>query len=99
VTSFDSFHVFRYITVLCLLFQADDSKLLSGGKLLVKLWQGRDTSKVMNAMQKCFSDVRIVKPAASRANSAEIYLLAQGFSLEVNQSNRTNGERREIKTP
>lgn len=59
----------------------------------MKLWQGGDTSIVMNAMNKCFSDVRVVKPCASRVNSAEIFLLAQGFSLHLDQCRPNAGPR------
>jgi len=52
-----------------------------GGTLLVKLWQGKDTDSVIQAMRKCFAKVQTVKPLASRADSAEIFLLARQFSL------------------
>jgi len=53
----------------------------TGGTLLVKLWQGRHTDSVIEAMRKCFANVQTVKPLASRAESAEIFLLARQFSL------------------
>jgi len=52
-----------------------------GGTLLVKLWQGCETDLVIQAMRKCFANVQTVKPLASRADSAEIFLLARQFSL------------------
>jgi len=52
-----------------------------GGTLLVKMWQGRHTDSVIQAMRKCFANVQTVKPLASRADSAEIFLLARQFSL------------------
>jgi len=52
-----------------------------GGTLLVKLWQGGKTDSVIEAMSKCFANVQTVKPQASRADSAEIFLLAREFSL------------------
>ena len=47
----------------------------------MKLWQGNETDSVIGAMRKCFADVQTVKPLSSRANSAEIFLLARKFSL------------------
>jgi len=57
-----------------------------GGTLLVKMWNGKDTDSVVQAMGKCFVNVQTVKPMASRADSAEIFLLARGFSLLQSQS-------------
>jgi len=66
------------VVFLCCLQKVPES---DGGALLVKLWQGKDTDSVVKAMCKCFTKVQIIKPLASRAESAEIFLLARHFSL------------------
>ncbi len=53
--------------------------LKPGGYFLTKLFQGGETSELITAMKKNFAVVRHVKPLASRADSAELYVLATGF--------------------
>jgi len=53
--------------------------LKPGGVFVAKVLQGGSTRDLLNALKHDFHDVRHVKPAASRANSAEIYVVAQGF--------------------
>ncbi|MGH6830845.1 MAG: RlmE family RNA methyltransferase [Methylocella sp.] len=53
--------------------------LTNGGAFLAKVFQG-GTEHALLARLKCeFSVVRHVKPRASRADSAELYVLATGF--------------------
>ncbi|MGA7383460.1 MAG: RlmE family RNA methyltransferase, partial [Methylocella sp.] len=53
--------------------------LTNGGAFVAKVFQG-GTGHELLARLKCeFSAVRHVKPRASRANSAELYVLATGF--------------------
>lgn len=49
------------------------------GQVLCKLWDGQDRVKMVSLMKKLFQDVKIVKPNASRSDSAEIYLLGQHY--------------------
>ncbi len=53
--------------------------LAPGGFFLVKLFQGGDTVNLINDLKRDFSTVRHIKPAASRADSSELYVLATGF--------------------
>ena len=53
--------------------------LKPGGVFVAKVLQGGSTRELLNALKRDFQDVRHVKPAASRADSAEIYVVAQGF--------------------
>lgn len=53
--------------------------LNENGTLLCKLWMGGDQKRLENAMKSVFGQVHIVKPEASRRESAEIFMLAQGF--------------------
>jgi 23S rRNA (uridine2552-2'-O)-methyltransferase len=53
--------------------------LKPGGAFLAKVIQGGTEPALLAQLKKDFSTVRHVKPAASRADSAELYLLATGF--------------------
>ncbi len=50
-----------------------------GGALLMKLFQGGETASLVTALKRDYAQVRHVKPAASRADSSELYVLATGF--------------------
>jgi len=54
-------------------------QLKPGGTLLVKAFQGSGFSQFVAELKKHFASVATRKPAASRAESAEIYLLARRF--------------------
>jgi len=53
--------------------------LAPGGTLLAKVLQGGTEPSLLAELKRDFSSVRHVKPAASRMDSAELYLLAVGF--------------------
>lgn len=53
--------------------------LAPGGFFLCKLFQGGDTATLVTELKRDFATVRHVKPAASRADSSELYVLATGF--------------------
>jgi 23S rRNA (uridine2552-2'-O)-methyltransferase len=53
--------------------------LRPGGYFLAKLFQGGETGALVQQMKRDFAMVRHVKPEASRADSAELYVLATGF--------------------
>jgi 23S rRNA (uridine2552-2'-O)-methyltransferase len=53
--------------------------LRPGGFFLTKLFQGGETGELIKALKQDFAEVRHVKPGASRADSAEVYVLATGF--------------------
>lgn len=53
--------------------------LKPGGAFLVKVFQGRGFSELYKVIQARFTRVVSRKPKASRARSAEIYILATGF--------------------
>ena len=60
--------------------------LVQGGFFLCKLFQGGETVDLVNLLKRDFAIVRHVKPQASRADSAEMYVLATGFRGENDQS-------------
>ena len=56
--------------------------LAPGGAFLCKVLQGGTEATLLAALKRDFSSVKHVKPAASRADSAELYLLATGFRAQ-----------------
>lgn len=50
-----------------------------GGAVLLKIWDGVDAKKLENDLARFYDKVKIVKPASSRTDSAEKFLLARGF--------------------
>jgi 23S rRNA (uridine2552-2'-O)-methyltransferase len=53
--------------------------LKPSGNMLVKVFQGSETKDFQNEMRRLFREFRIVKPPASRPESAELYCLGLGF--------------------
>ena len=53
--------------------------LARNGTFVCKVWQGGTEAGLLATMKRLFRTVRHVKPAASRARSAEIYVVATGF--------------------
>lgn len=49
------------------------------GNMLVKVFQGSETKEFEREMRSLFRQFRIVKPPASRPESAELYFLGLGF--------------------
>jgi 23S rRNA (uridine2552-2'-O)-methyltransferase len=56
--------------------------LKASGALLLKSFHGSGHSQVVEELKRRFSSVAVRKPAASRAESAETYLLARGLKSE-----------------
>jgi len=53
--------------------------LAPGGAFVAKVLQGGSEATLLAALKRAFAKVRHVKPPASRADSAELYLVATGF--------------------
>ncbi len=53
--------------------------LAPGGAFVCKVFQGGTENDLLAAIKKSFAKVRHAKPPASRAESSETYLVAQGF--------------------
>ncbi|KMO16742.1 RlmE family RNA methyltransferase [Methylobacterium indicum] len=53
--------------------------LAPGGLYLAKVLQGGTEGGLLTDLKRDFSNVRHVKPAASRADSSELYVLATGY--------------------
>jgi 23S rRNA (uridine2552-2'-O)-methyltransferase len=53
--------------------------LAPGGSFLCKVFQGGAEGELLAALKRDFKTVRHAKPPASRAESAEVYVVAMGF--------------------
>ena len=53
--------------------------LAPGGAFLAKVFQGGTEAQLLRRLKQAFAAVHHVKPKASRAGSAELYVLATGF--------------------
>lgn len=53
--------------------------LVPGGTFVCKFFQGGAEREILNLLKKHFAKTKHAKPAASRAESSETYLVAQGF--------------------
>lgn len=53
--------------------------LVPGGDFVVKVFQGRGFQEFVKQLRGSFKAVKVRKPPASRARSAELYLLARDF--------------------
>lgn len=53
--------------------------LRPGGGFVAKVLQGGTEGALLAALKRAFAEVRHAKPAASRAESAETYVVARGF--------------------
>jgi 23S rRNA (uridine2552-2'-O)-methyltransferase len=53
--------------------------LKPGGAFVAKVYQGGATGKLLAALKRDFASVRHAKPPASRPESPEVYVVAQGF--------------------
>jgi 23S rRNA (uridine2552-2'-O)-methyltransferase len=57
------------------------TRLRPGGAFLVKVFQGSGSEAFVREVRTRFAKVQIRKPAASRARSAEIYVLARDLRV------------------
>jgi len=60
-------------------FEFASQVLAPGGAFVCKVLQGGTEKALLTELKRGFKKVRHVKPAASRADSAEQYVLAEGF--------------------
>jgi 23S rRNA (uridine2552-2'-O)-methyltransferase len=64
--------------------------LCGNGNFFVKLFEGDLMNDFIEVVKTHFEEVKLVKPQASRAKSSELYLLAMGFKLPVENKERLN---------
>ncbi|HEV2365982.1 MAG TPA: RlmE family RNA methyltransferase [Caulobacteraceae bacterium] len=55
------------------------AELETGGTFVTKAFQGAGTEEAVKRLESAFARVRYAKPKASRGESAEVYLIAQGL--------------------
>ena len=60
-------------------FALAQTLLKPGGTFVAKVFQGGAAGDLLAALKAAFAEVRHAKPAASRAESAETYVVAKGF--------------------
>ena len=53
--------------------------LKNNGTFLFKIWSGSDEQKLVVMLSQHFRQVKTVKPAASRDDSAEVFVLCRNF--------------------
>ncbi len=64
-------------------FEVACELLAADGAFVCKVWQGGTEGALLAAMKRRFASVRHAKPNASRKESAETYVVAQGFRGDV----------------
>lgn len=73
------------IVDLCLTVLKFSLEVLSpGGTVLCKLWQGRKLEMLRSVFEKAFDSVKVIKPQASRSDSAELFILGRKFKGRSN---------------
>jgi 23S rRNA (uridine2552-2'-O)-methyltransferase len=53
--------------------------LKTGGAMTIKAFQGEGLDHWVGALRKQFAKVHVAKPKASRSESREVFVVAQGF--------------------
>ena len=69
---------FRSMDLCFTALEFSQTVLKVGGSLCVKYLRGSDEAELMSQLKQSFDVVKVVKPKASRNESAEMYVLAQG---------------------
>ncbi len=69
----------RTIHLVELAYEFAKEILVEGGIFIAKVFQGGTEGELLNDMKKNFAKVTHYKPDASRQDSVEIYVVAQGF--------------------
>jgi len=69
----------RIIALADMAYEFAAEVLAPGGAFVAKVFQGGSEKDLLSRLKQDFATIRHVKPHASRAGSAEIYVVAQGF--------------------
>ncbi|KAJ8251136.1 hypothetical protein GJAV_G00217700 [Gymnothorax javanicus] len=69
----------RLVTLCLSVVDLAERVLRPGGSLVCKFWDGGQAHHVQSRLGRAFSEVRIIKPKASRKESSERYFLARFF--------------------
>ena len=79
----------RILALAEIAFEVARATLAPGGGFVVKLFQGGAVGELLAELKRDFAQVRHAKPPASRKDSAELYLIAQGFRGTVRSTQDT----------
>jgi 23S rRNA (uridine2552-2'-O)-methyltransferase len=60
--------------------------LAPGGTFVAKVFQGGAERELLDTLRRDFASLRHVKPPASRAESSEVYVVAQGFRAAADRA-------------
>jgi 23S rRNA (uridine2552-2'-O)-methyltransferase len=69
----------RIMALVELAYHFAQQVLAPGGTFLAKVRQGGTENELLAQMKKDFATIKHIKPPASRAESSETYVIAQGF--------------------
>jgi 23S rRNA (uridine2552-2'-O)-methyltransferase len=69
----------RTITLVEIALEVAVETLKPGGAFVGKVFQGGATGDLLTRLKRNFTSVKHVKPPASRSESVELYVVAQGF--------------------
>ena len=59
-----------------------DQLLSEGGSLVVKIFRGAGEDEIVSDLRKKFKTIKRLKPASSRSESPEMYLVAIGYKVD-----------------
>lgn len=79
----------RILTLAEIAYEVARATLAPGGGFVVKLFQGGAVGELLAELKRDFAQVRHAKPPASRKDSSELYLIAQGFRGTVRSAQDT----------
>lgn len=79
----------RILTLAEIAYEVARATLAPGGGFVVKLFQGGAVGELLAELKRDFARVRHAKPPASRKDSSELYLIAQGFRGTVRSAQDT----------
>src|SRR5262249_57032592 len=65
--------------------------LAPGGTFIAKVFQGGAEGELLAALKRDFTSLKHAKPPASRTESAEVYVVAQGFKGERFKARTSQG--------
>lgn len=60
--------------------------LTENGNFLGKLWDGQHVRRLIGELQPFFRFLKVIKPRASRQESAELYIFGRGFKRHLQQA-------------
>ncbi|WP_419896585.1 RlmE family RNA methyltransferase [Roseomonas sp. USHLN139] len=72
----------RILNLIELALHFGSKVLVPGGAFVAKVFQGGTERELLNWLKRDFASVKHAKPPASRKDSAEMYVVAQGFRGE-----------------